>query len=267
MQRKKRLVFSDRFAHEQFETSVGSFKLVAFEFELFHFFNNFQNDRIVFLNRRIEFFNLFDDHAAPGNFAHEEHAGVSDAFGGDVFVRIGIFNNRIDVHARFVRKRIRADIGQLRIQGDIRDFGYSPRDRCKRFQLFVRKAGIAHLQLQVGDDGRKVCVSRTLSEAEKRSLYVAGSRFNRNERVRNGKPRIVVRVDTDKGFASEMRTHIGNRFFTFVDEAAARRFAKREYTGSPFDRSFERFQRIVSIVPVAGKKMFGVVDDTAVVFR
>ena len=166
-----------------------------------------------------------------------------------------------------MRKRIRADIGQLRIQGDIRDFGYSPRDRCKRFQLFVRKAGIAHLQLQVGDDGRKVRVSRALSEAEKRSLYVAGSRFDRNERVRNGKPRIVVRVDTDKGFASEMRTHIGNRFFAFVDEAAARRFAKREYTGSPFDRSFERFQRIVSIVPVAGKKMLGIVDDTAVVFR
>ena len=166
-----------------------------------------------------------------------------------------------------MRKCVRTDIGQLRIQCYIRNLRNAVRNRRKRFQFFLRKTGIAHLQLQVRDDGRKVRVSRALPETEKRSLYVAGSRFDRNERVRNCESRIVMRVDADKGFASEMRAHIGDRFFAFVDEAAARRFAKREYTGSPFDCRGERFQRIVFIVSVTGKKMFGVVDDAAVVFR
>ena len=71
---------------------------------------------------------LGDDVAGSGQLTDQNLAGVADLFGFDVFVALGILQNRVNVHAALVSKSGGTDKGLMVRQGQVRDFVNVSRD-------------------------------------------------------------------------------------------------------------------------------------------
>ena len=265
MQREKRLIFSDRFSHQQFKARVCALKLIAFVLKVFHFLHDVCNNRAVFRDGRVKLADFFNNHTAPRNFAHQEHAAITHAFGRNVLISGRIFQNRVNVHTRFMRKRRRSNVRHSRVKSHIRDFCHAARYRGQLLDFVFRNALIAHFQLQVCDNRGKICVARALAKAQKRALNVRCSCLYGYHRVRHRKPAIVVRVDSDRARLAERLYRFRSRFLHIAIHRAALCFAQTKHTRAALYRRLKRLHCVIGIFFIARKKMLCVINNRAIV--
>ena len=152
MKLKERLVSANHFSCKKLKGTVCAFKLVAFKFQILHLFNKLCNSWIRLLHCRINLLNFFHDCRTACNFAHKEHAFVTNSFRRNMFISFRIFQNSINVHSSLMTESSTTNKRKSVIQSDICNLCNALSDWSKLLDFFIINTLKAHLKLKVRND-------------------------------------------------------------------------------------------------------------------
>lgn len=206
------------------------------------------------------------DIAAARQFADEDPAFISDQSRIDMFVGLGGFVDRVDVHAAFVREGTLADERLVATPLQVGGFVDEPaqfgelRERAATEDLVVR-----FLQAEVGDDRDQIDVPATLTDPVDGSLNLRRTCVEGGERISDGEFTVVVTMD------AELHVVVGESFpgcgrdrGNFLGERSAIGIAQYHPFCAGGGGGAEGFDRVLRVGFVAVEEMFGVVEHFAV---
>ena len=163
------------------------------------------------------------------------------------------------MHAAFVRERAFADVGFARRQMYVCDFRDQSCRGREHVQLFLRYASLMIFQLQISNNRTEICISAAFAVADIRALYLCRACLYPENRVGDGKPRVVVTMDADRHCENIM--YLFDRIENKIRICPAVCIAQTEAVRAAVSGCFQRLKGIIGIGLVSVEEMLRVIND------
>ena len=151
------------------------------------------------------------------------------------------------------------DIGTVRIQGDIDDFGNVMGDGCEQTEITLDWPE-ALLELQVRDQSREIGISSALAVSVDATLDLGHPCLDGGDGGSDGSAHIIVIMDTE-GNVGKRSLNLGNDVIGRRRQCAAVRVAQDETLRTCFMSHPEHIESEPRIGLVSVEEMLGVEED------
>ena len=203
--------------------------------------------------------------ALPGHLADDEPGAIADQLGIDVLVGVLGPGDGARVQPRLVGERRRTDVRRLWVDRSVEQLGDVVADGGQSIEATLRKALVAELELEVGDDRRQVGVSGALAEPVQRPLDLTRAGQHGGHRVGHRASGVVVAVDSERDVGAEVGVDGSDDLRDLVRERPAVGVAQHEVAGTLHDGRLERPQRELGVGLVAVEEVLGVDEHASAV--
>jgi hypothetical protein len=254
---EQRLILARLLADQQVERPVGCLQVVAAVLQLLDPVDHPCGGGIVHVAARLDgplARQLRHEHLAVG--AHEPRV--------DVLERARVAADAGHVHAALVSEGVGADVGLVRVRGDVAELVDEVRDLGQAGELLGIDAVVAELELEAGHDRDQVGVAAAFAVPVHRPLHQPGAALDGQQRVGHSAAGVVMRVDPDLHGLAELahRALGGGRHLGGQRRAVG--VAEGDVLGAGLHRGAEAAQGVVGIVPEGVEEVLGVVDHPLV---
>ena len=184
-------------AHQQLERGFRDVERVAARLALLDLLDHGGDRRVVELEPELR--RLHADRRAAAVVGGDDAAAVADRLGRHVLVGARDARDPARVQPGLVRERVAARVRLARVGGEVRDVGDVVRQLGEVLDRALgQRVGRAHLQHEVGGERDQVGVAGALAVAVDRALHLVHAGVDRDERVRDRAPGVVVHVDAER---------------------------------------------------------------------
>jgi hypothetical protein len=175
----------------------------------------------------------------------------------DVLIGVGRFQDRRDMDAALVGEGGMAGVGLVIVVLQVGDFGDEARQTGQLAQAFVRQHRMAHLQLQIGQEGDQIGIADPLAVAVDGALHHRRAGTHRRQRIGHRAAAVVVAVHAEPHIR-EARHHRAGDGLHLPGQLAAVGFAQHQPVGPRLRRSAQGRQGILRIGQEAVVEVLGV---------
>ena len=199
---------------------------------------------------------LHGERGAPRHLRDHHARPVAHQGGVEVLVEIPATGDRTRVQAALVGEDRGADVGLLRVGGDVDELGDVVGHRRQPLHAVGGDGADVEFEGQVGDRRGQVGVARPLAVAVDAPLHLGGPGAHRGERVRHRHAGVVVAVDAERDVAA--LADPAHDLLHAVGQRAAVRVAEHECLGSRPLGGSEHGQSEVLVVEEPVEEVLGV---------
>src|SRR5215208_353097 len=256
LQLEERLRLAGRPSDEERERGVRGLVVVAFVLPLLYG----GEDRGHVASLQAQLIGFGPDRILPRELPDRRAPDVAHRHRRDVLVGPRVLGYPVHVQSALVGEGAPADVGAVRVGGQVHELGDVIGDLREPLTTFVVYHLQAHFELQVGDGGAQIAVAAPLAHAVYGPLHVRRPRLDRGKGVRHPAARVVVGVDPDLHLR-ELARRASDDGLELRRERPTVGVAEDEGRGPGLRGDPQHRQRVIRVVAEAVEVVLGVEDD------